>query len=89
MQEGSTALLLACAENRKEVARVLLLELAAAIEAQDREGRTPLFSAVSNGNYEIAKLLLQRGARSDVRSKVSVGSGWVSVWLWFTCVCVC
>jgi ankyrin repeat protein len=40
----------------------LLLERGAKVDSRDQEGRTPLIIAASNGQTEVAELLLQKGA---------------------------
>jgi ankyrin repeat protein len=43
-----------------------LLEAGAQVDAVDRQGETPLYSAVAHGREDAARLLLAHGARADV-----------------------
>ena len=43
-------------------AAALLIERGVKVDARDSEGRTPLMVAVSNGQTEVAELLLNAGA---------------------------
>ncbi len=67
---GSTPLIYAvCGNDRASVET--LLSLGADINQQAKaSGETPLFSAVSHGNYEMAELLLKRGAKPDIADKI-------------------
>jgi len=54
-----------CAVNSTEVT-TLLLDKGANINAQDIFGRTPLMTAASAGNLDMATLLLSRGANTEI-----------------------
>ena len=54
---GRTALHLTASLGFKDVAKVLL-QRKALVTVEDAKGCTPLFLAASNGNYEIAKLII-------------------------------
>jgi uncharacterized protein len=64
--QAYTPLHLAAQEYAVDAARVLL-DAAAAMDARDEDGNTPLFVAVyrSAGRGEMIKLLLERGADPD------------------------
>lgn len=47
----------------------LLLDNGADIEGQDNRGRMALHLAAMSGNYEIVKLLLEKGANPTVVNK--------------------
>lgn len=59
--DGSTALLIATNRNSADVVR-FLLSLKANPNVPDHSGWTPLLSAADEGNAEIARMLLARGA---------------------------
>jgi ankyrin repeat protein len=61
---GLTALLHAAREDALEAAAVLL-ELGADPNLLDAQGLSPLRVAITNGNLDLAKLLLERGADAD------------------------
>jgi ankyrin repeat protein len=61
---GLTALLHAAREDALEAAAVLF-ELGANPNLLDAQGLSPLRVAITNGNLDIAKLLLERGANAD------------------------
>ena len=63
---GETALHLATAGSFHHTAR-LLLEHGAAVNKQDKEGRTSLMYAAMQGNLELVKTLVEHGARRDLR----------------------
>lgn len=66
-EDGSTALLIAT--NRNRVNRVkVLLDLHANPNARDKNGWTPLLSAVDEGNTEIVNMLLAKGADVHMRA---------------------
>lgn len=52
-----------------------LLDVGAEINAQTYEGRTPLWSVVDNGNTEVVKQLLERGADERMQGK----DGWTAL----------
>lgn len=59
---GNTLLLRACKNGNLPVARVLLAECGADVNAANRFGETPLWWAAKNGHPGIVRLLLKRGA---------------------------
>jgi ankyrin repeat protein len=66
---GLTALLYAAREGCLECARALV-DGGASIDLADPKNVTPLFLAVDNFHFDLAKLLIERGAN------VNVGPGW-------------
>lgn len=64
---GERALHWAAGPNNVEAVDFLLTRgHMAQINAQDNEGNTPLCSAIIHGSYEAAKLLLERGANTNI-----------------------
>jgi hypothetical protein len=61
--------ILAAAAAGKTAAVQALLEKGAPVEAQDRNGRTPLMLAAQHGHAETVRLLLVKGARADARDR--------------------
>ena len=61
---GETPLFIACQNDHREVAR-LLLEQGAEVDQADVDGRTPLFAACVKGQVDLARLLLGNGAEVD------------------------
>ncbi|CAB0031095.1 unnamed protein product, partial [Trichogramma brassicae] len=68
-EDGTTPLFVMCEmeDDRDDLVKMLFeisdeKHLQVQVNVQDKFGCTPLHSAVANGNIEIAKLLLQRGA---------------------------
>ena len=49
-----------------------LLERGAFVDQQDNNGVSPLHRAVQIGNENIVKLLLDKGAKFDIKTKVRV-----------------
>eukprot|EP00644_Phytophthora_capsici_P000016 jgi/Phyca11/4920/fgenesh1_pm.PHYCAscaffold_4_\ len=65
-EDERTPLHLACALGQLEVAEFLLEHAKAAVNVQDDAGWTPLMSAASAGHGEIVRLLLSKGADSNL-----------------------
>ena len=59
---------MACMAGQVEAAR-LLLEKGAAVDAQVKDGRTPLMMACKGGHVEAARLLLEKGADRTLREE--------------------
>ena len=55
------------------------------VHAQD--GRTPLFEAASNGNVEIAQMLMEKGADIEATTKVQLVANvyWLTIHGWLQC----
>jgi WD40 repeat protein len=69
-QYGTTALHLAVFfQHNVDLVQLLLEDLRVNIDAQDSRDWTPLHVAASQGNLEIARLLLLFGARTDLKTK--------------------
>jgi len=66
---GSTPLHAACLEGHLPVVELLLSKFPDICNAQDNSGATPLHLCVDTGNYEIATLLLRRGALFHLKNK--------------------
>ena len=62
LQDGNTALLKACRSQRWNIAKMLISCPDISIDICDNSGTTPLFVCVSENCYEIAELLLKKGA---------------------------
>ena len=60
-RDGATALMFACAYEKKEIIE-LLIEEGADVNAQDDDEDTALGSSIRTGNIEIIKLLIKNGA---------------------------
>lgn len=54
--------------RRKAVVR-LLLENGAALESEDTLGRTPLSTAIGNGDKAVVQLLLKKYAKLEAKDK--------------------
>ena len=52
-----------------------LVKKGANVNARNSEGKTPLMLAAQHGHIDIAKLLLENGARTDVRTAANVHVG--------------
>ncbi|KAG1700348.1 hypothetical protein DVH05_012149 [Phytophthora capsici] len=65
-EDERTPLHWACALGQLEVAEFLLEHAKAAVNVQDDAGWTPLMSAASAGHGEIVRLLLSKGADSNL-----------------------
>lgn len=68
-ESGVFALLAAVNEGHEAVAR-LLLEMGANVQANDKNGRTPLWWAAAKGNETMVQLLLEK--RADVEATDSI-----------------
>jgi ankyrin repeat protein len=68
--EGSSALMLACAKGHTEVAKALI-DKGADVNAANQNGWTALMGAASYGHLDIVKLLVERGA--DVNARHAYG----------------
>ena len=62
LQDGNTALLKACRSHRWNITKMLINSPNININICDNSGNTPLFVCVSENCYEIAELLLKKGA---------------------------
>jgi len=51
------------------------------IDAQDQEGRTPLYFAVWNGHEEVARLLLKAGANTELKDNSGMTSLHIAAYL--------
>jgi ankyrin repeat protein len=60
-EELNTPLSIACANDRKKVAKVLM-RAGANINHQNAEGRTPLHMCAENGGEELGQYLVSKGA---------------------------
>ncbi|KAI0116594.1 hypothetical protein F4776DRAFT_636324 [Hypoxylon sp. NC0597] len=75
-RNGQTALFSACLKGYNKVVEILLLEGHANVEAQDKEGRSPLLFLASEkpgkGKWtiETLKLLLSNGANLEVKDQI-------------------
>jgi len=67
--KGQTALHLAAGSNRYEVARLLLANGKAAVNARDQEGRTPLHMAAVSGGAKVSRVLMRFGAQADATNR--------------------
>ena len=67
-EEESAPLHLAVAGAHQSTA-ALLLELGAAVDAQELGGVTPLHLAARRGNFDLVRLLLSHGARREVETE--------------------
>jgi len=70
--QSSEAILVAASNGETEVVLKLLVEKGAAIEAKDKNGRTPLICAAINGQKEVVQLLLEKDAAIEATND----SGW-------------
>lgn len=68
LEHTETALHLASYHRRSEIAKVLL-DSGANVNVLDKHGRTPVFSAVKNGDAKLTSLFLERGASPIVEDK--------------------
>lgn len=70
MQGGQTALMLAAIEGNKDMI-LTLLRHNASVTAMDKDGKTALYHAASNGNYEAVKILVGQPLTDiNIKSKV-------------------
>lgn len=60
---GNTPLILAISYQKPEIAKMLILEKGADVNAATRSGIAPLHNAASIGQTEIAELLIEKGAK--------------------------
>jgi hypothetical protein len=67
--DGNTLLIRACKNGNLPVARVLIRECGADVNAANRFGETPLWWAAKNGHPGIVRLLLQHKA-TDRRARL-------------------
>ncbi|KAJ3188029.1 hypothetical protein HDU85_006422, partial [Gaertneriomyces sp. JEL0708] len=67
-EDGSCALIYACAIGHEEVVGLLLGEGGCSVDIRDKHGWTPLMWACANNYYETARLLVDMGASKDVQS---------------------
>jgi ankyrin repeat protein len=65
-RENRTELHYAIVDGKTERAKELILSGACNIDAQDKQGYTPLHAAAQYKNVEIARLLIEKGARLDL-----------------------
>ena len=73
-----TALHIACENNFKNLAKLLIFKRAD-LNIKNEKNLTPLHIAVKNGHYDIAKLLLENGAEVDCRGQFEQTSLHVAV----------
>ena len=76
MADGWPTLLIYAARRGRENVIQLLIDAAANPDSHDREGETPLLSAVMSGMYTCARNLLINGATVDAESR----SGETALW---------
>ncbi|PNH09703.1 Kinase D-interacting substrate [Tetrabaena socialis] len=79
MQNGITALIIACKQGLAEVAKALLAA-GAYINAKDTDGKTTLMHACDKGHAEVAKALLAAGADVNAMNTVRVGAWAINGW---------
>lgn len=75
---GWTALMYAARENAEDAARVLA-EGHAGLDAQDPDGATALMLAIINQHYDLAALLLYRGANPNVADNTGMTAVYAAV----------
>jgi ankyrin repeat protein len=46
-----------------------LVEAGASLNALDKDGKSPIFAAVADGNFRITELLIQSGAKTTIVGK--------------------
>lgn len=73
-EDGQSALMHACAQNRLEAAK-LLIEKGANLDLQDEDGRSALINACYKNQPELVKLLLAKGANPDLQN----WAGWTAL----------
>ncbi|NWI93168.1 RN5A ribonuclease, partial [Pitta sordida] len=71
---GKTALILAVEMGSPELVTVLLEKDELDVDDADEEGNTALMVAVEKNNYNIAKLLCENGARTDVGNLIMLAN---------------
>lgn len=72
--DGRTALHVACAEGRLEVARVLVEEMGADVALKDKWGMRPLDDAIRSGSQNLIDFLRSKGASPGVERPVLDGA---------------
>jgi ankyrin repeat protein len=73
-----TALMYAARQGGSEAVRTLL-DLGASINVQDPEGFTPLLQAIVNGHFDLAAMLVQRGANPNLADKSGMGALYATI----------
>ena len=68
---GWTALMFAARQNAKEAA-AMLVDLKADLNAQDPDGTTALQLAILNVHYDLASVLLRKGANPNVQGQIKI-----------------
>lgn len=71
MQDGQSALFVAADKGRVSVLRYLLKNYSVDVNVTDKEGDTPLISAVRGGYVRPVRLLLEAGASVHHKNEVS------------------
>lgn len=77
VRSSDQASLLHLEGNPDRVRLLLAAGLRARLEARTTDGRTPLLAAIADGRHEAVRVLLEAGARTDVRC--NAGSVWEQV----------
>ena len=73
----------ASVEDRYDIANVLLRH-GAKVNAEDKQGQTPLMLAVNNGFTALIELFLQKKADINIRTSVQFSSSTFSCTILFT-----
>jgi len=66
---GATPLMRACFVGNITIVEILLKSSSIDLNIQDSDGQTALHKAYESGNFECVKLLLEKGAKIDIRDK--------------------
>ncbi|NXK44768.1 RN5A ribonuclease, partial [Chauna torquata] len=73
-ESGKTALILAVEMQSPCLVRALLDKNEINIDDADKEGKTALMVAVDNDDYDIAEMLCEKGARTDIGELIAVAN---------------
>ncbi|XP_061490062.1 2-5A-dependent ribonuclease [Rhineura floridana] len=71
---GKTTLILAAERQSQDVVRAILGENEVDVNDADRNDITALMAAVKKENYEIAQILCEKGARTDIGDLIEIAS---------------